>query len=144
MNGRKKYSTRQRDEILKFLMTVPGKHITVKDVKDYFEREGIRVGTTTIYRTLESLVDEGEVAKYELSGASGACFEYLDKNHYCHPSSCYHCKCEKCGRLIHIDCDEILKVEQHLAKHHGFAVNTKRTVFYGLCKECRTKVIEAR
>ena len=47
-------------------------------------------------------------------------------------------KCEKCGKLIHLHCEDVVKLEQHLMDSHGFRMDPCRTVFYGLCEECRS------
>lgn len=50
---------------------------------------------------------------------------------------CYHCKCEKCGKLIHLQCNEVESLKQHMMEHHGFEMDSLRTVFYGICSECK-------
>ena len=76
--------------------------------------------------------------KYNVDGTSSACFEYLGAEEHCHKTSCFHCKCEKCGKLIHLHCEDVVKLEQHLMDSHGFRMDPCRTVFYGLCEECRS------
>ena len=136
------YQTKQKQEILAYLQKVPGKHVTVNDLYAHFQKKNIVVGKTTIYRHLEQLVEQGLVAKYVLEENQGACFEYLgDAEHL--PTS-IHCKCEKCGKLIHVNCHEEAHLEEHLFKEHGFAVNPLRTVFYGICEACREKCKEKK
>lgn len=132
------YKTKQREALLSYLMTVPGEHVTAADVCSHFRERGASIGTATVYRHLESLVDEGLVGKYIIDGASPACFEYLGAEHpHGGDEICFHCKCEKCGKLIHLHCDELAGIGAHLAAHHGFAINPMRTVFYGVCDACR-------
>ena len=131
------YKTKQMTEILTFLKSVQGRHVTVNEICDFFREKGISVGTTTIYRHLEKMVKEGLAAKYVIDGSSSACFEYLGADEHCHKTSCFHCKCEKCGKLIHIQCDEIECLSRHMTEHHDFQLDPKRTVFYGICNECR-------
>ena len=131
------YKTKQMTEILTFLKSVQGRHVTVNEICDFFREKGISIGTTTIYRQLEKMVKEGLVAKYVIDGSSSACFEYLGAEEHCHKTSCFHCKCEKCGKLIHIQCDEIECLSRHMTEHHDFQLDPKRTVFYGICNECR-------
>ena len=131
------YKTKQMTEILTFLKSVQGRHVTVNEICDFFREKGISIGTTTIYRQLEKMVKEGLVAKYVIDGSSSACFEYLGAEEHCHKTSCFHCKCEKCGKLIHLHCEDVVKLEQHLMESHGFQMDPCRTVFYGICEECR-------
>ena len=131
------YQTKQMAELLAFLKSVPGSHITVNDICDHFKKEGITVGMTTVYRHLERMVKQGVVAKYIIEGSSSACFEYIGGQDDCEPPSCYHCKCEKCGKLLHVQCGEVAHLGQHMLEHHGFEMDSLRTIFYGICSECR-------
>ena len=135
MGVKVQYRTRQREEILTYLKTVPGKHVTAADVRNHFQAQSVSVGQTTIYRQLEKLVGEGLLKKYFIDEHSSACFEYVDPESH-GSGACYHCKCEKCGRLIHMDCHEITELQQHLAEHHHFLIDPLRTVFYGVCESC--------
>ena len=44
--------------MLEYLESVPGVHITASDVYEYFKKQGASIGQATVYRQLESLVDE--------------------------------------------------------------------------------------
>ena len=133
------YQTKQMKQILAYLQTIEGTHVTAADVCSYFKEQGINVGTTTVYRNLEKMVEQGLVAKYNVDGTSSACFEYLGAEEHCHKMSCFHCKCEKCGKLIHLQCEEVESLKQHMMEHHNFEMDALRTVFYGICSECRKK-----
>lgn len=136
MSEKKEYRTKQKEELLEYLEQVPEKHITVADVCEHFRSHNRNIGTTTVYRQLEKLVDEGLVNKYIIDANSPACFEYIDRKNSCKDSSCFHCKCEKCGKLIHLHCDDLKEVQSHILEHHGFSIDPLRTVFYGVCQEC--------
>ena len=113
------YKTKQMAELLTFLESVQGKHVTVNEICDYFKEKGISVGTTTVYRHLEKMVKEGVVAKYVVDGTSSACFEYTGNCQTVEKECSYHCICE------------------HMMEHHSFEMDSLRTVFYGICNECR-------
>lgn len=131
------YETKQMKELLSYMKLMQGRHITVSEISAYFAEQGIAVGTTTIYRNLERMIAQGVVTKYVMDGNTSACFEYIGDQECSHKPSCYHCKCEKCGKLIHLQCNEITALEQHMLKHHDLELNALRTVFYGICKDCR-------
>ena len=137
-NGNKSsYKTKQRAELKAFLLSRSGEHVTVADICQHFEKAGRPIGTTTVYRQLDKMVSEGLVNKYTLDSTSSACYEYIDVDHHSEGAgSCYHCKCENCGKLIHLHCEEIEDLMKHIEKNHNFAINPKRTVFYGICEDC--------
>ena len=118
------YKTKQMTELLTFLKSVQGSHVTVNDICEYFQKKGISIGTTTVYRHLEKMVGEGLVAKYVVDGTSSACFEYMGSHEKENQMVCYHC-------------NEVESLKQHMMEHHGFEMDSLRTVFYGICSECK-------
>ena len=138
MGGRSMYKTKQREELLEYLISVQGSHITVNDIKYHFMEKGINIGVATIYRQLEKMVDEGLVTKYVIDANSPACFEYTADDDGHDKDVCFHCKCEKCGKLIHLHCEELEGIQSHLVDEHEFVLNPMRTVLYGICSDCRS------
>ncbi len=133
------YKTKQQDLLLSYLESIKGKHFTVEDVREHFASKNSSIGVATIYRHLEKLVANGTVNKYIIDETSAACFEYLG-NDACHRDvPHFHLKCSKCGTLIHLECEELLQIQEHLMKEHGFMLDSFRTVFYGTCSKCAGK-----
>ena len=137
-SSRTVYKTRQRERLLAYLASLQGKHFTVSDVCEHFRSEGDAIGMTTVYRQVERMVDEGIVQKYNIDANTPACFEYIGESGDTEDASfCFHCKCENCGTLIHLRCEEIEAFLSHLSVHHRFTLDPVRTVLYGLCEKCR-------
>ncbi|MBR5377407.1 MAG: transcriptional repressor [Lachnospiraceae bacterium] len=134
--SRSKYNTKQREVLLEYLKSVSGRHVTAADVCAYLKEHGTAIGQATVYRRLESLVDEGIVNKYIIDANSPACFEYVDSDSHAKGEICFHCKCVECGRLLHLHCDELAAITGHLYEEHSFRLDPKRTVFYGSCEKC--------
>lgn len=129
------YNTKQKENILAFLKSSGDCHKNVREISDYLASNGTPVGTATIYRQLEKLMAEGLVRKFTVDDKTGACFQYTGRDGGCDEH--YHLKCTKCGKLIHLSCDYLSGMSEHILKNHGFVVNSSRTVFYGICRECR-------
>lgn len=140
MPANRRYNTKQTARLLSYLESTRGNHVTVNDICAHFRNEGISVGTTTVYRNLERMVEQGLVAKYTVDGTTSACFEYIGEGKEPDRAACYHCKCESCGKLIHMQCDEVDSLIQHMREHHDFEMDSVRTVFYGICSDCRGKI----
>ena len=132
-----RYNTKQREEVLHFLQSKPGEHITVNAIRDYLAGNGSNVGMTTIYRQLDKMVEEGIVKKYVLDSSTAACFEYVDTHSECKENGCTHLKCTNCGKLIHLHCNDLKATERHILEEHGFKADMTRTVIYGLCENCQ-------
>lgn len=157
MDSKTQYKTKQHGEILEYLKSIQGEHVTAADVyRHLLDKENIpeeaggsasgnalgstpaakKIGQATVYRQLERLVDEGLVDKYIIDQNSPACFEYVGTGN-CGEGLCVHGKCLKCGKLFHLHCDEIKTLEDHLKEHHGFTPDFRHTVIYGVCDECK-------
>ena len=139
MNSKSTYNTRQKEILIKYLRAFGGEHVSAADVCEYFKRQGESIGQSNVYRHLERLVDEGIVNKYSFDASSPACFEYVGAEAHTHAGTCFHCRCEKCGKLIHLHCDELEEIGAHLLSEHGFKLNSMRTVLYGICEDCAEK-----
>ncbi len=134
MNNGTGYKTRQRQAILDFLIEKKDEHVTVGNISEHLEKDGAKVGVTTIYRHLDKLLEQGLVRKFTVDGTTSACFQYADQAEKCREH--FHLKCEKCGRLIHLNCSRTAELCSHIFDEHGFEIDFFRTVFYGICKEC--------
>ena len=44
-------------------------------------------------------------------------------------------KCKKCGKTIHLECEEFEHVSEHIKKEHQFKLDYN-TIIYGLCDKC--------
>ena len=133
------YRTKQQDLLISYMNKTHGKHFTAEDVHVHFEKKGITIGIATIYRQLEKCVEQGTVIKYFIDEHSAACFEYMGEDSSCVKDEHFHLKCEKCGKLSHLECNDLAAIKNHLLEEHGFMLNPCRTVFYGLCASCTKK-----
>lgn len=130
-----RYRTKNRDALVAYLQSREGEHVTVNEIHDHFRQAGSSMGLATIYRQLEQLVGEGHMRKYVVDSGSAACFEYVGarQGH----ARFIHCKCEKCGRVLHIDRSEIEEMARALEASSGFRMDNVQTVLYGVCGDCR-------
>ena len=130
---RNNYNTKQRDEIVEFFSRHKGSCFTAKDIIISGE---VSVGEATVYRTLTKLANQGVLKRFSGDG-SGACYQLMDE-HKC--STHFHLKCDRCQKLIHMDCSFMTEMQQHIESSHGFTVDIGRTIIYGLCSECQKQL----
>lgn len=126
-----KYKTKQRDEILHFFMDNEDKCMTAREVCSH-----VSAGEATVFRALSSLTEEGLLKRFNGDSGRGECAYY--QINYCSDKH-IHLKCEKCGRLIHMDCGFMKNIVDHFKTEHGFMLNCGKTVIYGLCSDCADK-----
>ncbi len=127
---RKGYNTRPLKLITEILAEKSGAHMTAEEILLALRERGENIGLTTVYRNVEKLVLSGEVRKY--SGEGSACFGFSGE----HCAEHFHLKCSSCGKLLHIECDHIERLAEHITRHHGFSVDHTKTVLYGVCGDC--------
>lgn len=125
------YKTKQRDEIVEFFNSHRGKCYSAKELIKSGE---VSSGEATIYRTLSKLANQGILKKF--TDGDAACYQ-LNESEEC--SRHFHLKCERCGKLIHMDCDFMAEMSRHIEQSHNFCVDIGKTVIYGLCGECANR-----
>lgn len=132
MNGT--YNTRQKKIIEKFLKKNITTQFTCEEISEKLKNEGTPVSKTTVYRYVENLTKDGKVRKITGGGCKSAHYQFIDEEMNCH--SHIHLKCLKCGEFIHLGCEFMSGVSEHIYEHHRFRVDNSKSVLYGLCEKC--------
>ncbi len=96
-----------------------------------------RVSKATVYRHLERLTAAGQLRRFSPAEGAAACYQYVGDHHDCHLHP--HMVCECCGRLFHLDCSQLEALSEHIREHHGFLLDYKNTILYGVCAACLAK-----
>lgn len=134
---RTNYNTKQKSAILQCVKNLKDKHFTVDGLCEILLKKGETVGRTTVYRFLESLSNDGILRKYAATQGESVCYQYVGDHGKCNEH--FHLKCEKCGNLIHMECNEMCELARHIKSHHGFLLNPLKTIIYGVCEDCAVK-----
>ncbi len=128
------YNTKQKQIIISFLKLNSSMQFSCESLSDMLKESGTPVGKTTVYRYLEKLTESGQVRKITGGNSKSALYQYIAEEMNCH--SHMHLKCLRCGDFIHLGCDFMHDVSEHLSEHHHFKVDNSKTVLYGLCEKC--------
>ena len=124
-----KYKTGQRKIIEEYLINNKDKFVSVDEVLEYMKSHNQVVGLTTIYRFLK-LLEENNCVRTEVKDHTKY-YQYIIEECNNH----FHLKCKKCGKIIHLHCEEFENVSSHIMKEHKFKIDYN-TVIYGLCDNC--------
>ncbi len=138
MNGT--YNTRQKKLIESFLKENISVQYTCDEISEKLKSEGTPVGKTTVYRYLEKLTREGKVRKITGGISKSAQYQYIDEEMNC--SGHMHLKCLRCGEFIHLGCDFLNGINEHIYVHHRFKIDNSKTILYGLCDKCSELIQE--
>lgn len=126
------YSTKQQQAVLRCLESRESEALSAQELAEELRREGFSVGLATVYRQLERLEEAGVVHK--VNTESGAFYLYC--SHGEGRRDCFLLKCQRCGRIRHLDCAHLKDLYEHLETAHHFRIDPRRTLFTGLCDQC--------
>ena len=122
--------TAQRAAIVR-LLEESGGHMTAAQIADAAERGDAALNRSTVYRTLETLVDVGMV-KASRMGRS-LLYEFVGEGRHGH-----HLVCSRCRSTVHIEGAEIDHLIAAEAARAGFSVTETEVLVAGVCRACRS------
>ena len=97
--------------------------LSVAKMQEIFESSGENYNKTSIYRSLEKLIENGEICKQNFSEQE-AVYELRNNHHD-------HAVCTNCEKIVAVEC------ESHLKKNvSGFNIDHHHTTLYDLCDNC--------
>ena len=116
------------------------KHLSAEDVYMAVHKIHRNIGLTTVYRTLELLVQMGLVFKFDF-GDGRARYELSEgpkgERHH------HHLVCTSCGRVVDYtdfideEIELLNQTEKGLSRKYNFDIKNHLIQFYGLCSECK-------
>ena len=134
------YNTRQKQLVYDFIVKNKEKQFTCDEVTFLLSKAGTPVGKTTVYRQLEKLSKEGAVRKVKSNDSQNSFYQYIDSEMNC--SEHLHLRCTRCGEYVHLGCDFMSKVSEHIFTHHNFTVDNSHTEILGICGKCSSERAE--
>lgn len=122
-------STRQRTAVAAALDEVD-EFRSAQELHDMLKHKGDSVGLTTVYRTLQSLADAGEVDVLRTSEGESVYRRCSTGDHH------HHLVCRMCGKAVEVEGPAVESWADSIAAQHGY-VNVAHTVeIFGTCAEC--------
>ncbi len=128
---RNSYQTKQKSELLSCIQKQVGEFT----IQDLYEATSGSIGLTTIYRYIHQLIDERKILSMKQENQM-VYYQYLES---CNCQNHFYLKCEKCGQLIHVDCDWVEELVHHIQKDHQFQLNREHIIMNGICQKCLKK-----
>lgn len=121
-------ATRQRAAVAKLLDQVDDFR-SAQELYEQLRQSGEGIGLTTVYRTLQSLAEAGEVDV--LRTASGEAIYRRCSSHHHH-----HLVCRRCGRTVEVEGPAVESWANRVAAEHGFADVSHTVEVFGTCADC--------
>lgn len=132
----KHYQTAGRAQLTAYLAThAAARPQSAKEICEGLAGGAGAPGNSSVYRLLSVLCEEGVLHRSQ-DESGGAVYQYVEgggavcRTHF-------HLQCTVCGRVTHLTCGCGEEIATILSEEHGFAVDSGKTVFYGVCAVCR-------
>lgn len=124
--------TAQRLAIADVLLTSE-RHLSVEEVAQEVTARGRTVGTATVYRTIDTLLESGLVVERDFGEGFRRFEPARDVPHH------EHLVCTQCGRVEEFRDERLERMTTIVAESRGFARQRHRLVIHGVCRECQTR-----
>jgi len=121
-------NTRQRGEVLALLEETDDFR-TPQQLHIDLRTRGAKVGLTTVYRTLQVLVDAGEVDTMRLPTGEQLYRRCGSRHHH-------HLVCRQCGTTVEVEGPAVERWAHKLATEHGFTDVSHTVDVFGHCPRC--------
>ena len=126
-------STRQRSLIIDIFFGMQG-HLSVEEVWGRVRQDDARVSVATVYRTMKLLSESGLAHARNFGDGQTRYEPAVGREHH------DHLICTRCGTIIEFENDQIERMQDAVARRHGFKVTSHKMELYGLCKSCQKAV----
>jgi Fur family transcriptional regulator, ferric uptake regulator len=130
LRSRGRRLTRQRRLIWEALVAEPEVHLSADELVERVRERLPHVNPSTVYRTLELLVDDGLVLRTDL-GAGRAFYEPAREHRH------HHVVCERCGAVAHVHDEELGTLKRRVETASGYRLGNAEITFFGLCSACK-------
>ncbi len=90
---------------------------------------GVRIGLTTVYRSLQRLADEGTIHSVQTMDRQTA-------YRLCSQTAHHHLVCTQCGAALEIADGELDRLVEREAAARGYSAIAHSVEIFGLCAKC--------
>lgn len=122
--------THQRDRVARAIFGSDA-HLSVEEIQRHLRDQQLRVGTATIYRSLEVLVQSGLVRSHDF----GEGFKRYEATAGAGQHG--HLICGRCGGVTEFSTERFERILPIVADELGFQYQRHRVEVHGLCRACR-------
>ena len=107
---------------------------SAQEIHEELRRSGEGIGLTTVYRTLQTLADGGEVDVLRTGTGEAVYRRCASDDHH------HHLVCRRCGRTVEVAETAVERWAAQTARRHGFTEVSHAIELHGTCEACRHDV----
>ncbi|MDQ3576723.1 MAG: transcriptional repressor [Actinomycetota bacterium] len=123
-----KRSTRQRTAVANLLGQLDDFR-SAQELHEELRKRGEGIGLTTVYRTLQSLADAGEIDVLRID-SSEAIYRRCSSHHH------HHLVCRNCGHTVEVEGPAVEQWAERIAEEKGFSEISHTVEIFGTCAAC--------
>ncbi|MFJ1765321.1 Fur family transcriptional regulator [Amycolatopsis sp. NPDC088138] len=120
-------STKQRAAVVELLSAVDDFR-SAQELHDELRKRGDGIGLTTVYRTLQSLSEAGEIDVLRTDSGE-AIYRRCSAHHH------HHLVCRLCGRTVEVEGPAVERWAEKIAAEHGFSEISHTVEITGTCAQ---------
>ena len=124
-------ATRQRAAVSKLLDRLTDFR-SAQEIHEELRRGGAGVGLTTVYRTLQSLSESGELDVLRTDSGE-AVYRRCSTHHH------HHLVCRSCGATVEVEGPAVENWAKRIAEDNGFTEISHTVEVFGVCRACRAQ-----
>lgn len=123
-----KRSTRQRTAVARLLDQLDDFR-SAQELHEELRKRGEGIGLTTVYRTLQSLADAGEIDVLR-TDTGEAIYPRCSSHHH------HHLVCRNCGHTVEVEGPAVERWAERVAAENGFSDVSHTVEIFGTCERC--------
>jgi Fur family transcriptional regulator, ferric uptake regulator len=105
------------------------KFSSAQEVYSHIQKSKKNIGLSTVYRTLQKLVEAQEVDFLRRPDGEGV-YKVCAGSHH------HHLLCANCGASAEFESEKFEKLLESISKEYGYTVQGHEAEIVGLCKKC--------
>ncbi|WP_370950223.1 Fur family transcriptional regulator [Amycolatopsis sp. cg5] len=118
-------STKQRAAVVELLNEIDDFR-SAQELHDELRKRGDGIGLTTVYRTLQSLSEAGEIDVLRTDSGE-AIYRRCSSHHH------HHLVCRVCGHTVEVEGPAVERWAEKIASTHGFSEISHTVEIVGTC-----------
>ncbi len=120
--------TRQRTAV-SAVLSAANEFLSAQEIHDVLRQQGDRVGLTTVYRALQTMVDD-DVVDVIVRDDGESVYRSCSEHHH------HHLVCRRCRATIEVEAPAVESWAEEVAAQHGFTDVAHTVEVFGVCPDC--------
>lgn len=121
-------ATKQRAAVSRLLSEI-NDFRSAQELHEQLRKQGEGIGLTTVYRTLQTLAEAGEIDVLRTDSGE-AVYRRCSTDHH------HHLVCRHCGRTVEVADPPVESWAERIAADHGFSDVHHTVEIVGTCADC--------